>query len=182
MGAGTEDQTSAWAEALERPTPGARKEGRTNWQCPALALSVSFLASRGWLVSTCQRARRPPARPTLGGSPTWAGVGHTAHSERSPCHPALAALPCSLSPRSTCCPWWWSTSAVWGFPVTSTTGSTSSWPCERFPEGPQWWFKKGSQGQRRGRQPVRSWGNECTQETPRAAQRHSDPRWRAPGE
>lgn len=97
MGAGTADQASAWAEALERPTPGARKEGRTNWQWPAPALSVSSLASCCWLVSTCQRARRPPARPTLGGSPTWAGVGHMAHSECSPCHPALAALPCSVS-------------------------------------------------------------------------------------
>ena len=42
----------------------------------------------------------------------------------------------SLSPCSTCCPWWWSTSAVWGCPVTSTTGSTSSWPCEHCPRAP----------------------------------------------
>ena len=53
-----------------------------------------------------------------------------------------------------------------------------------LPEGPQWWFKafKGSQGQRRGRQPLRSWGKECSQETLRAAGRLTDPRWNAPGE
>lgn len=38
---------------------------------------------------------------------------------------------CSLRPHSTCWPWWWSTLAAWGCQDTSTTGSTSSWPCER---------------------------------------------------
>ena len=45
-------------------------------------------------------------------------------------------LPRPLSPRSTCSPWWWSTSGVSGCLVTSTTGSTSSWPCEQCPRAP----------------------------------------------
>lgn len=134
MGAGTEDKASAWAEALERPTPGASKEGRTN-AVPCAGAEHLLPASHCRLVSTCHRARSPPARPPWEALPPGRGRG-TRRIQSALLPPSPGPRPTALSPRSTCCPWWWSTSAAWGCPVTSTTGSTSSWPCEHCPGAP----------------------------------------------
>lgn len=57
-------------------------------------LGISSLASRQ-LISACQRAITPSARPTLGGFPTWPvdGAGCRAHSGHWSCHRPLAAPP-----------------------------------------------------------------------------------------
>lgn len=113
------------------------QKGRKDTLSVPRPLGISSLASHQ-LISTCQRAMSPLARPTLGGFPTWPLDGGGAHGPlRTLALPSTPGRPSpALSPRSTCSPWWWSTSAVSGCLVTSTTGSTSSWPCEQCLRAP----------------------------------------------
>ena len=90
MRAGTEDKASAWAEALERPTPGASKEGRTNTvPCPGAEHLLPGLPLLPRLHVSKGQETLSKAHP--GRLSHLDGGGHTASSERSPCHPALAA-------------------------------------------------------------------------------------------
>lgn len=109
-----------WRELLS--VPG--KEG-THYPWPTLP-GIFCWPSRQ-LPSTCQRASAQ--LPPLSVSHHSLQMGQ----DPRPVQDTLA-LPFTphlpSTPHSTCFPWWWSTSAVSGSLDTSTTGSTSFWPCE----------------------------------------------------
>lgn len=129
MGGGPENKMSSWAtEALERSDPGAREEGRMHCWCPALALGISSITSKGH--ETLPKAvlggggTAGPLTPSLPSSPGCPATG-----------PCLRTVP-ALHGGGVLWPRWAARSPLQQDPLLPGPVSTSSGTCFHFCPSP----------------------------------------------